>query len=104
MKKIFKRVIAPALILLLPLISLAQNRPLSGVVLNEKGEPITDVSITIKGSRLGTTTNNKGEFSISVPATARTFIVSSLNYSTKEYPVTEEFQQIRLAGLVSKLE
>jgi TonB-linked SusC/RagA family outer membrane protein len=104
MKKIFKRVIAPALILLLPLISLAQNRPLSGVVLNEKGEPITDASITIKGSRLGTTTNNKGEFSLSVPATARTFIVSSLNYSTKEYPVTEGFQQIRLAGLVSKLE
>jgi len=86
MKKIFNRIFAPALILLLPLISLAQDRNLSGVVINEKGDPLTGASVVLKGSSRGTTTNDKGEFRLSLPATAngRILVISYLNYISKE--------------------
>jgi TonB-linked SusC/RagA family outer membrane protein len=120
MKKIFPRIFAPAMILLFSLISSAQNRPLTGVVLNEKGEPIANASIVVKGTAQGTTSNNKGEFSLSVPtATARTtngkstlsapastpvIVISSLNYSTQEVPFTGESLRITLAASANNLD
>ena len=93
MKKIFNRIFAPALILLLPLISLAQNRTLSGVVINEKGDPVSNASVLLRGTTRGTTTNEKGEFSLTVPTatgnSSRTLTISSLGYLSKDVPVTE---------------
>jgi TonB-dependent starch-binding outer membrane protein SusC len=36
--------------------------PIRGRVLNEKGEPVEGVSVTVKGSNVGTSTNANGEF------------------------------------------
>jgi len=108
MKKIFKRIFAPALILLLPLISLAQNRTLSGVVMNEKGDPISNASVLLKGTTRGTTTNEKGEFSLTVPTatgnSSGTLVISSLNYLSKDVPVTEGAFRIVLASSAANLE
>ena len=63
MKKIFPRIFPLAVVLLLSLLSSAQTtRTLSGTVTNDKGEPLSRASITIKGSSRGTTTNDRGEF------------------------------------------
>lgn len=89
MKEIFRRIVT-SLFLLLPLLSLAQDRPFSGVVVNEKGEPISNVSVLLKGTTRGTTTNEKGEFSLSLPAAGRgqTLVISSLGYAKQEVAVT----------------
>lgn len=104
MKKIFKRIFAPGLILLLSLLSMAQSRPLSGVILNEKGEPVNGATILVKGSRQGTSTNAKGEFSLTVPASAQTIVVSSLGYTTREIPVSAASQRITLIASDARLE
>jgi TonB-linked SusC/RagA family outer membrane protein len=104
MKKIFKRIFAPALVLLLPLLVAAQNRTLSGAVFNEKGEPLSSVSVIIKGTTLGTTTNEKGEFSLSVPASGRTLVISSLNYTTREMTISGTAMRVLLSSTSSSLD
>jgi TonB-linked outer membrane protein, SusC/RagA family len=44
----------------------AENRlsPITGVIKNEKGEPLPGVSVFVKGTSKGTTSNNSGEFTI----------------------------------------
>lgn len=43
------------------------DKPVSGVVKDENGELLVGVSVAIKGSNRGTTTNAKGEYQIAVP-------------------------------------
>src|ERR1700748_796556 len=104
MRKIFKRIFAPALIGLLPLLTLAQNRPVSGIVVNEKGEPITHASVVIKGATQGTTTDEKGEFHLSVSSSFRILVISSLGYASKELPITDGVMRVSLASAVGSLD
>ncbi|WP_164972688.1 TonB-dependent receptor [Lacibacter luteus] len=55
-----------------------------GKVLNEKGEPVSSASVTVKGSNVGTTTNAEGEFSLSVPDGKKILIISSVGYHDEE--------------------
>lgn len=104
MKKIFFRILPFPLLLLLFLSSIAQNRSVSGVVSNEKGEPVSGASVLVKGFRQGTSTNNKGEFTFSVPASASIIVISSLNYSPREVPISDGPIRVMLAASNAKLE
>jgi TonB-linked SusC/RagA family outer membrane protein len=104
MKRTFQTVFVPVLILLSSLLAQAQNHPLSGVILNEKGEPIPNASILVKGTTIGASSNEKGEFNLSIPPSARTIVVSSLNYSPQEYPVTGSSLKITLQASVTSLQ
>jgi TonB-linked SusC/RagA family outer membrane protein len=68
---------------------LAQSRIISGKVQDEKGNPVPGASVQIKGSRRGTSTTQDGVFSISVPASAKAVVVSSVNFSSQEIPISE---------------
>ena len=50
--------------LLLATPALAQNKIVTGKVTSEQGAPIAGVSILVKGTTIGTTTNNDGNFSL----------------------------------------
>ena len=50
---------------------LAQKN-VSGVVVDEKGEPIIGASIQVEGTSVGTITDYDGEFALSVPEDATT--------------------------------
>lgn len=61
------------------------NRDISGKVTNEKGEPLSGVSVYVKGNpSIGTVTNDKGTFRISVPDTASALVFSSVGMETRE--------------------
>jgi TonB-linked SusC/RagA family outer membrane protein len=62
----------------------AQNRALKGRVVDEKGNPIANASVIVKGTTNGTTTNADGNFSITVPETAKTLVITSLNFVSQE--------------------
>jgi TonB-dependent starch-binding outer membrane protein SusC len=63
----------------------AQDKTVTGKVTDEKdGSPLPGVSVTVKGTNLGTTTNSDGSFSLSVPATAKTLVFSFVNYNSVE--------------------
>lgn len=66
----------------------AQQRTITGRVIDEKGEAIPNASVMIKGTSTGTTTSTDGTFSISVPQNARTLVISSVNMAPSEITLT----------------
>lgn len=55
-----------------------------GKVVNEKGEPVSAASVSVKGSNVGTTTNTNGEFVLSVPEGKKMLVISSVGYHDEE--------------------
>lgn len=65
----------------------AQNKTVTGKVTDEKGNPVSGASVTVKGSKSGTTTNASGAFTLSVPSTATTLVISYIGYSMQEVAI-----------------
>ncbi len=66
----------------------AQNRTITGKITNAQGAPIPNVSVTVKGSRTGTTTDMNGNYSLSVPSNARTLMLSGVGLVQREVSLT----------------
>ena len=67
--------------------SIAQDGTVTGVVTDDKGTPIANISVTFKGFKGGTTTVQDGSFRLSKPATAKTLIFSSVGFQTQEVAI-----------------
>ncbi len=66
----------------------AQTKELTGTVSSSKdGTSIPGVSVSIKGTTLGTITNIDGEFTLKVPDDAKTMVVSFVGMKTKELEI-----------------
>ncbi len=76
---------ATTFLLLTTIITFAQ-RMVTGVVRDAKNEPVSNVSVSIKGTTTGTTTNASGGFSLQVKD-GETLVVSFVGYQTKEVKV-----------------
>ena len=77
-----------SLLLLCSLHIFAQDKAVTGKVTDEKdGTPLPGVSVTVKGTTVGTTTGADGMFRLSVPSTAKTLVFSFVNYSNVEVSV-----------------
>ena len=75
---------------LMVLPALAQrNITVRGRITDDKSQPVADVSVIVKGTATGTTTNANGEYQISAPARG-TLVVSSIGYPTKEISVNDQ--------------
>src|SRR5215208_3910917 len=66
---------------------MAQNRTISGKVTDDKGNPLPQASVQVKGTDIGTTTTTDGKFSLSVPSNSRTLVVSSVGMETREVSI-----------------
>lgn len=64
------------------------QRTISGVVADEKGNPLPNVSVVVRGSTTGTSTKTDGSFSLSVPANATALVFSSVGMVPKEVALT----------------
>jgi iron complex outermembrane receptor protein len=73
-----------AVLLFCSLISLAQNRVITGRVTDPAGNGISGVSVTVKGTTEGTITTADGSYTLPVPANATTLVFSSVGYGTQE--------------------
>jgi TonB-linked SusC/RagA family outer membrane protein len=74
-----------ALLFSLPL--WAQNNiRVQGRVSDEAGQPVAGASVSLKGASIGVNTDDKGNFSLTVPANG-ILIISSVNFTTTEVPV-----------------
>src|SRR6202165_30682 len=69
---------------------LAQNRTVSGKIVDEKGNPIVNASVLVKGTNVGTTTSGNGTFSLALPDKARTLVVSYIGMGDREVNLTSE--------------
>lgn len=69
---------------------LAQNRNVSGTVTDSTGKGIPSVTIKVAGTKIGTLTDDRGGFTLSVPQNAKNLQFSSIGYMTQTVtiPVT----------------
>lgn len=65
----------------------AKDVVVTGQVLDDKGEPLAGVSVTLKGTNIGTTTNADGNFTITVPDANSILVFTSVGFSEQEYPL-----------------
>ena len=88
MRKIydFRRAVASILSLLLFLLcgvtATAQNREISGTVLDETGQPAIGATVVVKGTNSMTITGLDGQFRLSVPKDAGQLEISYVGYET----------------------
>ena len=64
----------------------SQDIVVTGKVTGENGESLSNISISVKGTSRGTTSDNSGSFTISVPE-GGTLVVSYIGYATQEVKV-----------------
>ena len=65
----------------------AQTRQLTGRVTDQKGVAIANASVVVKGTKIGANTSEDGSFKITVPSTAKTLVVKSINFSDAEVAI-----------------
>ncbi|WP_202628634.1 SusC/RagA family TonB-linked outer membrane protein [Sediminibacterium soli] len=85
----FVLLLAAGVSVLLPAGTLAQaqRKTVTGQVTNEKGEPVSGASVTVKGSNTGTTSDARGAYSLQVAGNNATLVFSFVGYEDKELRV-----------------
>lgn len=81
-----KRLSALIMVLSLSYALQAQSSNVTGTVTGANGTPVSGVSVTVKGTTRGTSTNNTGKFSIAAGATD-TLVLSSVGFTQQEVAV-----------------
>ncbi len=72
------------------------ERTIKGIINSENG-PLESASIILKGTEIGTTTNDKGEFTFPKPLkTGDILLVSYLGYETQEVKIKDNTTFLRL--------
>ncbi len=66
--------------------ALAQ-RIITGKVTDEKGNPVSNVSVLVRGTTTGTTSKADGTYSIEIPANAKALVFSSVDMSPVEVSI-----------------
>ncbi|WP_018617049.1 SusC/RagA family TonB-linked outer membrane protein [Segetibacter koreensis] len=84
MKKIFQGVI---LLMFYSTLAIAQQREITGKVLDENGQPVSGASVVIKGTNKGTSADLEGNFRISAK-TGDVLVVSAVGTPAKEIKVS----------------
>ena len=82
-----RHTILPAFFLLLVFNSFAQ-RTITGTVTGPDSKPVVGASVIVKGTTVGTTTNDQGAFSIIVPANRDVLIITYVEYEVNEVTIT----------------
>ncbi len=72
----------------------AQEKTISGVVVDAAGEPVIGASVLVAGTNIGTITDYDGLFTISVPVSAKTLIISFVGMETQEVPVKDNLKVV----------
>lgn len=67
--------------------SFSQTVRISGIVTNDKGEAIENATILVKGAGIGTSTDSEGKYSLGVPASAKTLVISAVGYGEQSIDI-----------------
>ena len=61
------------------------GREVSGRIVDEKGSAVANANVLVKGTTIGTTTDDQGNFKLTVPAGSSILEISSVGYKTQEF-------------------
>ncbi|ANQ47996.2 TonB-dependent receptor [Flammeovirga sp. MY04] len=82
-----KQFAATMLLLLFSLVAFAQERSVSGTVVDENGDPLPGVAVLVKGTTKGGTTDFDGKFKITLADGEDVLVVSYIGYKAQEVTV-----------------
>jgi TonB-dependent SusC/RagA subfamily outer membrane receptor len=84
--------------------TLFAQKTITGTVSDERGNPIADVSVTVKGSSIGTATKANGTYSLILPANAKQVEFSSVEFAPQTINVggSKTVYYVTLSSLASK--
>jgi TonB-linked SusC/RagA family outer membrane protein len=93
-----------AVLMLFSALAFAQNRTVTGKVVDDNGVPIPFATVTVKGTKIGTSADASGNFSIDVQG-GNALIVSSTGFQTKEVGIQgKSLVNIQLAGAANLID
>lgn len=76
------------LLLLVPLLSLAQNNfRVTGQVNDEAGKPVSGATITVKGTKIFTTSSDDGRFVVDAPSGKSILIITFVGYEEQQIDI-----------------
>jgi TonB-linked SusC/RagA family outer membrane protein len=90
MNKVYKVILFCLLFTGLCYYSNAQPRQVTGVVTDESGQPLPGVSIIVKGTSTGASSDSDGKFAITIDTENAVLVLSFLGYLTQELPVNNQ--------------
>lgn len=91
--KKFRSMMLPAIFFLTAQVSIAQTKSVSGRVTDSRdGSGLPQVSVIVKGTSTGTTTDENGNFSIDVPSSANALVISAVGFATQEVSIAASNQ------------
>lgn len=82
---------------------MAQTVTISGVVRGENNQPLSDATITVKGTKVATKTNANGAYSIAATP-GQTIVVSSVGFATREFKAGTGSPEVRLLAVNQQLD
>ena len=91
---------------------LAQAQNVKGLVVDENGEPLLGVTVSLKGTSTGTMTDDEGRFSMNVPANATLLTFSYVGYNVQDVkigpdmkvslvPASQQLGEVVVTGMTS---
>ncbi|HEX6333929.1 MAG TPA: TonB-dependent receptor plug domain-containing protein, partial [Flavisolibacter sp.] len=66
------------------------QRTVTGRVTDERGNPLPNVSVQVKGTSVGTVTTENGTYSLNVPASGRVLVFSYADMTTEELTIGQQ--------------
>ncbi len=87
LKRMLRVMLFPLLLFFVFQQGIAQNRIIKGAVSDEKNNPVSGATVTIKGTSIGTAADSMGAFTLTVPASAKALIISSVGYTIQEVSI-----------------
>jgi TonB-linked SusC/RagA family outer membrane protein len=82
----------------------AQDRTITGRVTNEKNEPIEGASVLSDNGKQGTQTNSTGYFTLKVPASVKSLVISAVNYEKATSQIKGNTVNVTLTTSGAKLQ
>lgn len=104
MEKALKKFTLLSFLIMLGFTSWSQDKTAAGKVVDPSGLPVSKATILVKGTNAGISTNEMGLFSLTVPSSAKTIVISSVGFETKEVSIAAGMMNIALEPSSSKLD
>ncbi len=103
-KRLLRQFTLLLLCVILTQIAFSQTKTISGKISDDKGNPIQGATVTVRGSKAGTSTDASGTFKLNVPASAKTLVISSVGFSQQEIAIGDkETFEVSLVASTSTL-
>lgn len=98
---LLKKIFGTIIFLMISVIGMAQERQLTGLVRDEKNQPLAGATVAVKNGTASTVTKSDGRFDIKVPSGKVTLLITFVGY--EKFTVTIGETQTSVAVKMSEL-